>query len=42
MYNLSREEQELLGTFRMFSREEKDAVLEKVKEIREEKNNKFD
>lgn len=42
MYNLSREEQELLGTFRMFSREEKDAVLEKVKEIREEKNNNFE
>lgn len=39
MYSLTLEERNLIGTYRMFSAEEKNIVLEKVNEIRDEKNN---
>lgn len=41
MYNLTKEEQELVGVFRMFNREEKDKLLKVLKEMKEEKNFNF-
>ncbi len=41
IYSLTKEEQELVGVFRMFNREEKDKLLKVLTEMKEEKNFNF-
>lgn len=41
LYSLSREEQELVGIYRMFSNEEKEKVVEFITKMKDDKNNPF-
>ena len=41
MYNLTNEERELIGIYRMLSKEEKQELMDKAREIKTIKNNTF-
>ena len=41
LYSLSREEQELVGIYRMFSEEEREKVMKFITEMKDDKNNPF-